>query len=339
MKKILIQIAPLIIVDALLLSSTHAWASMQSVALSSPEIGATVMLFPFMFLATLGAASLIESIWRAREFVDDATGQVNLRALWHSTILSRNPITAVAVSVLMGYGIIACANLAEIYRTTATRWHDDSLWNIEAPLFSALLGSWLDVPAVWDRIYFLIWPFLFIAMALIFKAGRQRIIVQIALAVVIAFYLTRCINLLLPTAGPAFYRTELFSLAGTISERAQEGLRLYMDGRIPQNGLIPGTMAMPSLHVGLTAIAVWFLAREWRWTLCLTIPWLLLIWLSTIMLGWHYALDGIGGIFVVWIAALAARSILHAWHALLPMNEPEDKIYCRVRYRRPIDES
>lgn len=317
MKKILLQIGPLIIIDGLLLSSTHAWAHMQSVELFNLETKATVMLFPFMFLASLGAVSLIESIWRIREFVEDETGQVNLHAIRHSTIFKINPITGVAVSALMGYGIIGCANLAEIYRATATLWHDDSLWRIEEPLFSALLGSWVDVPAVWDRVYFLIWPFLFMAMALIFKVGRQQIIVQLALAVVIAFYFTRCINLLLPTAGPAFYQTELFSLGGTISERAQEGLRLYMDGRIPQNGLIPGTMAMPSLHVGLTAIAVWFLAREWRWTLWLTVPWLLLIWLSTIMLGWHYALDGVGGILVVWIAILVARAILHVWHALI----------------------
>jgi membrane-associated phospholipid phosphatase len=35
-------------------------------------------------------------------------------------------------------------------------------------------------------------------------------------------------------------------------------------------------------------------------------PWICLTWLSTIMLGWHYALDGEGGILVAMIAVFAA---------------------------------
>ena len=35
--------------------------------------------------------------------------------------------------------------------------------------------------------------------------------------------------------------------------------------------------------------------------------------MSTIMLGWHYALDGFGGILVVSVSALAARHVLNVW--------------------------
>jgi membrane-associated phospholipid phosphatase len=83
-----------------------------------------------------------------------------------------------------------------------------------------------------------------------------------------------------------------------------------MQGGVPQNGFIPGTMGMPSLHVGITVMAAWFLARNVRGSLWFSVPWICLIWLSTIMLGWHYALDGIGGIVVAVIAVMAARGIL-----------------------------
>lgn len=71
-----------------------------------------------------------------------------------------------------------------------------------------------------------------------------------------------------------------------------------MKGGVIQNGLIPGTMAMPSLHIGLTAITAWFLYPRFGWTGWISAFWLTLIWLSTVFLGWHYILDGLGGILV-----------------------------------------
>ena len=301
------------------MATTQVWASIQSVELSG--MGAYLIfvpLFPLLFFGGLAAACILESIWRVQEFVADESGQVDLRSLFESDIFMINPVTGLLATTLMGLGIISCANLAEVYRATANHWYDQVLWGFEQPFFSLILGSWLDAPAFWDRIYFLIWPFLFVGMACVFKAGRQYQFLQLSLAVVLAFYLTRFTNLLFPTAGPAFFRTELFSLENTLSLQAQTGLRLYMLGLLPQNGLIPGTMAMPSLHVGLTAMAVWALGREWRWTLWLTIPWLLLIWMSTIMLGWHYALDGFGGILVASLSMLMARQILNMWHGFKP---------------------
>ena len=53
-----------------------------------------------------------------------------------------------------------------------------------------------------------------------------------------------------------------------------------------------------------------FLAINVGWVLWVSMPWICLIWLSTIMLGWHYALDGVGGIVVVLVAVLVARGIL-----------------------------
>src|SRR5690606_27982935 len=84
-----------------------------------------------------------------------------------------------------------------------------------------------------------------------------------------------------------------------------------------QNGLLPGTQGMPSLHVGLAWIAMVTLAREWRWTLWPTVPWFCLNWASTVFLGWHYALDGVGGIAVM-AASMAVVDRLDALARKLP---------------------
>lgn len=316
-KSLLLSIAPLLLVNLLLLAVSRLWASIHSVKLfSSSSLIYSALIFPILFLGFLSAILLFESIWRAKEFVEDETGQVNIRALWSSSHFKASPLTGTLVVFTMGLGITNSSHLSEIYRLTTQHWFDEKLWRIEEPLFLVLLDSWINIPLFWDKIYFLIWPVLFAGMALIYKSGRHQEFLKIALTAIIAFYITRLINLLLPTAGPAFFKPELFSLAGTLSAGAQEGLRLYMLGHLTQNGLIPGTMAMPSLHVGLAAMTVWVIACQWRWTLWLTIPWLLLIWLSTVMLGWHYALDGIGGILVTGLSILIAHYILKAWHSL-----------------------
>ena len=69
--------------------------------------------------------------------------------------------------------------------------------------------------------------------------------------------------------------------------------------------LLGGVSAMPSLHLGMVTLTSYWLALEKRWTLCVTVPWVLLVWMSTIVLGWHYIMDGAGGIVLgvvcVWI--------------------------------------
>jgi len=69
-------------------------------------------------------------------------------------------------------------------------------------------------------------------------------------------------------------------------------------------------MGMPSLHIGITVMAAWYLAKHVKWTLWLSVPWIILTWLSTVMLGWHYALDGVGGIVVALVSVIAARGMM-----------------------------
>lgn len=224
-----------------------------------------------------------------------------------------SPVAGAVVMILTVYGITASGNLTELYRSGATTWHDELLWQLEYPLFSSLRGAWLDRPQFWDGIYFLLWPFILTVALYTHSADGVRRYAMFGMAIVFSFYLTRCVNLAFPTAGPAFFQPGWFTLDGTLTQSAQDAVREFTAGRLPANGICPATMAMPSLHVGMTGIAAWFLARRRCWTLLFSIPWLLLIWMSTVVLGWHYILDGLGGLGVGGMAILMAAAVQNAW--------------------------
>ena len=67
---------------------------------------------------------------------------------------------------------------------------------------------------------------------------------------------------------------------------------------------------MPSLHVGISFLAAWFLARHVKWALWPSFLSVLLVWISTVVLGWHYVLDGAGGIILVFICVQLTRMLL-----------------------------
>src|SRR5574340_539876 len=164
MKKLASEIAPLILTVAPLSALSHLWAGPNAFTWISLDRFLTVILFAAFFVMSYAFTFIIESAMRAREFIADGSGQVDIRTLWRT--LFRNPLTGIASAMLLGYGVTTSSNIIEIYRTSASVWYDVMLWKAEKPLFRLLMGSWLDFPAVWDHIYFMLWPYLFIAFAL-----------------------------------------------------------------------------------------------------------------------------------------------------------------------------
>jgi PAP2 superfamily len=251
---------------------------------------------------------LIHSIFEVKRFVNPQTGQVNVVELWREVYT--NPLPGMTVAFIMFIGVTNAQDLSEVYRISTRYWHDAELWQLELACFTWLKGSFIDYPAFWDYIYFSLWTYLIVAFAIVYKAGKFHYVGILSISTVLSFFITRLVALQYATAGPVFYQPEFFNIAGTLSSEAQAMLRLYMQGKILQNGFIPGTMAMPSLHVGLTFIATWLLACNARWSLWLTVPLTGLVWLSTIMLGWHYIVDGLGGILVAAVSMAFAHVLL-----------------------------
>ena len=262
-----------------------------------------------LFVIGLFILDLFASFAELRHYRDHESGQINVSALWKKVFT--NPLNGLILIGVMTFGITSAQGLSEYYRVNVTTWYDAELWTLEAPLYDLLKGSLVDISDFWDVIYFSYWLYLMLVYSALYRLRRLDDLALVTIATIISYFLTRLIALQFPTAGPAFHQPEFFDLAGTVSGDVQNWLLLYMQGDVPQNGFIPGTMGMPSLHVGITFMAAYFLARNVRWTLWMSAIWACLLWLSTVMLGWHYAMDGMGGILVAIVAVLLARGMLH----------------------------
>lgn len=116
---------------------------------------------------------------------------------------------------------------------------------------------------------------------------------------------------MLPAAGPVFYAKLGYGdrFAGLVMEHETRDLADYLWSSYVTRGFGGGSgiSAMPSLHIATTAwmvIAVRQFARAW------TIPAIVvavLIYLLSIGLGWHYAVDGLVGAvaaYVIWMACV-----------------------------------
>lgn len=271
-----------------------------------------VPYFVMLFVGSWLTLGLLEFFVRGRQYTDQTSGQVNVWAIWQNHVSRPGPLFGTLVVSLMCIGVLGTSVLTEQY-VDSSRWYDNGLWSMDRRVVAALTAALPDAPSLWDAVYFSLWPGVYFVLALLYRRGSREGFVEIALAIVLSYYLTRSINLAFPTAGPAFFRPGQFNVLGTTSEQAQRLIQLYMQGAVEQNGLMPGSMALPSLHVGLVAIAGWYLFSVHRWTLFATMPWLLLTWLSTVMLGWHYSVDGAAGIIVAVVAIRTARALMRRW--------------------------
>jgi hypothetical protein len=193
-------------------------------------------------------------------------------------------------------------------------WRDPFLWSIESPVFEWLSSADLDI-GLWDRIYHGAWPVqMFAVFAMTLLTRNTRTFTAFCFSFILLFYLGRFLGLVNPVMGPAFFHPEFFTnVAGSISGRAMH-LVAWVISDPPIAGrsavLLGGVSAMPSLHVGMVALTAYWLWKAGRWTAFVTIPWVALVWIATVVLGWHYILDGMGGIVLAWLCVASTTHLL-----------------------------
>jgi membrane-associated phospholipid phosphatase len=136
---------------------------------------------------------------------------------------------------------------------------------------------------------------------------------------IILFYTGRFLGVINPVMGPAFFKPEFYTyLDGSVTDSAMQKVAEIMaispDIAKEESGvMLGGVSAMPSLHMGMVSLTAFWLAIAKPITLSVTIPWVLMVWTSTVVLGWHYILDGAGGIVLALICVLLTQWILLAY--------------------------
>lgn len=225
----------------------------------------------------------------------------------------------IALLVVTGLAILGTSNITLMslkLLTESTRWRDPLFWEIEGSLLERIAALPIDT-AAWDRLYHSPWLIeLCAAFALVVIGRGGRVVLHYCVTMILLFYVGRLLGMLNPVMGPAFYQPEIFaylngSLTGEIMQLVARIMATPPEDAARAGGLLlGGVSAMPSLHVAMVAATAYWLGIAGRWTLFVTVPWVLLVWASTVVLGWHYILDGAGGIALAALCIGLARQLL-----------------------------
>jgi hypothetical protein len=230
-----------------------------------------------------------------------------MAALWRGHRPLADALLCAGLIAAVQVANVGVVHIAELYRSQTRVWHDAALWALEQPLFEALLPL---APGPWESVYHAMWLYVIGVMCALVVCRRRAEAARMALAAAAMFYVTQLVAIAWPTRGPAAYQPEAFDfLRGSLSWQLQQVLMAYQSGQLAQNGLMYGMVAMPSMHMALSALAGLHLVKLHRAGWMPALAALALIWISTLVLGWHYASDGVASIAM----AAACHWALASW--------------------------
>jgi membrane-associated phospholipid phosphatase len=278
---------------------------------------AYIVLLGVVWDGALVAIGLVsETAWRRRGRAGTSPVSVESMRAWRFFTCGLAPIAMLLATSLAILGTSNITLLSLKLIGTLTQWRDPFYWSIEGPLLMHLPRLAID-PAPWDRLYHSAWLLeLLAAFALIVIGRGRRHLLGYCVSMIVLFYVGRLLGVFNPVMGPAFHRPDVFAyLDGSLTSKAMEKLAQVMS-QPPEtlertSGiLLGGVSAMPSLHIAMVALTAIWLGAVRRWTLFVTVPWVLLVWMSTVVLGWHYIVDGAAGLLLAAASALVTQYAL-----------------------------
>jgi len=213
--------------------------------------------------------------------------------------------------------LLAGANMAmfmwvkQLLNRLVPFWADPLLANVDHAIFFTdpwRLLTWLDnrpLALFYHRVWFALLV-LTLLNVLNQRPSREKTAILLTYFFLWSVF-GPVIHTLLPAAGPVFYadlkygdRFIGFGMTPETRELADYLWWTYQKGQFEPGG---GISAMPSLHIATMAwivIATAVFARRWLVPIIIVA---ISIWILSIALGWHYAIDGIvgaAGAFGIW---------------------------------------
>ena len=166
---------------------------------------------------------------------------------------------------------------------------------------------------VWMALTFI--PVFFVAVGREARGIRLRYFLSFVLVWAVLGNLIACLFL---SAGPAFYAQVTGDAARFgaqmqfLNEQGEGAFRAYLwqtylGGTI---GLGTGISAFPSVHVGAAMMNALFLREINRFAGLAGFAYVGIVSVSSVLLGWHYAIDGYVSILVVLLLHIALRRVL-----------------------------
>jgi hypothetical protein len=216
--------------------------------------------------------------------------------------------------LLTGFNMITFMWIKPLLNYLVPFWADPYLASIDHAIFRTdpwRLLSWLNdwpLALFYHRAWFAL-MILTLLMVLWAQPSKEKSSVMITYFCLWSLF-GPIIHVCFPAAGPIFYARMGYGTAfsGLVSAPETTQLADYL-WRIYSGatfGSGSGISAMPSLHIATTVwmvLAVYLFARRWLIPMALAA---ILIFLLSVSLGWHYAIDGIiggGGAVAIWYVA------------------------------------
>jgi hypothetical protein len=160
---------------------------------------------------------------------------------------------------------------------------------------------------------------LIIASAFFGSAPSRRVRVAFTDSNTAMWIVGAWLYMLVPSLGPAYRFPDVWLALASVLAHTQELQRILMTnyqavlqfrrGVNAPVSIFYGVAAFPSLHVAFEMLVVLWMRRVWRPGEVLFWIFFLIIFLGSVITGWHYLIDSLAGIVLAWVCyAVAARA-------------------------------
>ncbi len=184
-------------------------------------------------------------------------------------------------------------------------------------LLHSVLGTSQPVLEYISGHYFGYYTYMSLVIFLFIVCASRALAHQFLCAFVTLFLVGTFVIYLAPTWGPVYHHPQPFEfMRGSAMFGLQQNL-WEMKAVLEQDRSHAGAVFMisgfPSLHVAVVTLGSIYLAQIHRWLALISWGFCLLTVNSTLYLGWHYLLDDIGALALVWVALQVGRWSSRAW--------------------------
>jgi len=221
---------------------------------------------------------------------------------FHQTLLS-------IVKILRDWAPVVCClviyeNLHDMVHLINPNDFDQILLRLDELIFGIQPTIYLErftTPFLSEFFYFSYMTYFFypvLSLGVLYYQNREKAFRDLIIVIVLTLYIGFLGYLMVPAVGPQYTLADRYStdIQGYALGSIQEGIDQLF--RVPRD-------CFPSLHFSLSAVILFMAFRQNRWLFWLYLPFVICLWISTVFLRYHYVVDLIGGIplifFVLWI--------------------------------------
>lgn len=181
----------------------------------------------------------------------------------------------------------------------------------------SLLGTSTSTVETISGHYFWYYPYMSL-VGFIFVVAASRELAQEYLFAFVSLFLVGTVVIYLgPTWGPVYFEPALFDFMKDSSlGRLQQSLwkmKRTLDVDPRNREAIFMISGFPSLHIAVVTAGSIYLARLSRWLAWGSWVFVAITVNSTLYLGWHYLLDDVGAVGLVWVCILLAKRARWRW--------------------------